>query len=310
MGAWRFFHQYLRLTGLPIVVELASVCNARCVWCWMYYTGRKPMGLMAREKFEELVASNMPLFRRNFILPYYRGEPLLHPQFAEMLEFAAAKGCRFSDIHSNLSVECDLDRLLRIPIPIWVVNVGGITREVHEAVMLQSRWDVVTANLRRLLELSKKHGRTVKVKMNVTRQNVHQVGGFPQWLRSLGAAEDCGMLGTVGLSLPALATPEETRAFVERVASAEAEPFLRFRYDPDRPDFGIRAKDRNTRCHLVMPVVKFDGRVSACCHDQLDAWVIGNAFQENLTRILSSWRYRAAAVKAKLRRHAICRECN
>ncbi|MDD4183588.1 MAG: radical SAM protein, partial [Candidatus Omnitrophica bacterium] len=77
-----------------VAIEISNICNARCVWCWMYFSGKKDAGLMSLENFKKIIDLNAGYFKRKniTILPYHRGEPLLHPCFFEMIDYCVKKG--------------------------------------------------------------------------------------------------------------------------------------------------------------------------------------------------------------------------
>ena len=306
--AW--LRRWFGFRGLGVAVETSNICNARCVWCWMYNSGRKSTGLMRADDFRRIVDLNRLFFRRNALIPYHRGEPLLHPEFIDLVEYAARAGCRLGDISTNFAVKVDVRRLLQLPLRQIVVNVGGTTREVHEQVVRNTSFDRVVDNLRNAFRLNAEIGRPMVVKMNVTRRNHGQIGLLGDFVRSLGGRPEQARIGTTGLTLPALATAAEKDAFLREVVSDEVQEYLRFTYDLSRPDFGIRSKSSRSLCRFLMPTVKYDGRVTVCCHDQMDVLNLGNAVARPLADILSRARSRLAVFRGLFKRHAFCRECN
>jgi hypothetical protein len=222
----------------------------------------------------------------------------------------STRGCLLSGLSTNLSVKTDIERLLATKIPFYVVNVGGTTRDVHEQVMRRSDWDTVMGNLRLMFELGPRYGRRISVKMNPTRQNVKQIADLPGFVVSVGGKPEDAVVGTTGFNIPAMATLEEKKAFLRDVVSDEVRQHLRFTYDLSAPDLAIRARSQLPICRFLMPTVKYDGRVTVCCHDQVDKLNLGNAFSRPLREILSSARYRWFALRGFLRTMDLCRECN
>jgi len=102
-----------------VVIEVSSVCNVRCLWCWMYYFEKKEMGIMSIENFCKVINLNHDFFNQKKItvIPYHRGEPLLHPYFFQMIEYAQTQGIRIGEIHTNLSVPIDINKLAESAIP-------------------------------------------------------------------------------------------------------------------------------------------------------------------------------------------------
>jgi MoaA/NifB/PqqE/SkfB family radical SAM enzyme len=289
-----------------IVLETSNICNARCVWCWMYYSQRKDHGLMRVDDFKKFIDLNHLYLQKNKIgiIPYHRGEPLLHPHFFEMLDYGHGKGVIYSEFHTNLSVRIDRERLLSSPLPHILVNMGGTTKEVHEAVMPRTSFDLVTGNLSHLLKIN--HGRKpIYLKMNVTKGNYHQINQLNSFFERLGGSPENAIIGKTAFCLPAEATDEERETFFENVVCQEIDEYLKFTYDDEH-----NIKSKEPRCPFMIPTVKWNGKVTICCHDQLSRLDLGNAFEYPLSDILETEVYYSAEERGKRRQHYFCRECN
>lgn len=299
-GFVKLFHKYD-----SIVVETVSICNAKCVWCWMYYSKRKDMGLMSLENFKIFIDLNYKYLIKNKIkiVPYHRGEPLLHPDFFEMLDYGHKKGIEYSEFHTNLGVNISLEKLIQSPLPHILVNMGGITKDIHEKVMGTS-FELVTNNLKELIKLNKAN-KPIFLKMNVTKQNFHQINELPNFFEQLGGDPKNTIVGKTGFSLPAEASSEEIEIFFENIVSDEIKDYLLFTYDDSH---NIRSKE--PRCPFMIPTVKWDGKVTICCHDQLNRLNLGNAFELSIKNILNNKKYYIAEKIGKKKGHSFCKECN
>ena len=74
-----------------IVIELTNACNLVCPMCPRRYMHHKK-GYMQKELWDKLIEEIHRLSPQSVILPFWRGESLLHPAFADMLTFALDKG--------------------------------------------------------------------------------------------------------------------------------------------------------------------------------------------------------------------------
>ena len=292
-----------------IIIETSSACNARCVWCWMYVSKRKKAGFIDRKSFEKFIDLNVAQYGKVPLTPYFRGEPLLHKEFFEMVEYAAEKGWRLMDIHSNLAVDTDLERLSKVPFRQIIVNVGGTTKESHEAAIQRTSFEKVTANLKELFPLARKSGLKVYVKMNVTKHNVHLIDELPNFVASLGGDPEKAQVNSTGFPLPALATEEETKTFFDSVVSPPVVDHLRFTFIERDGHYEIKTI-RGPFCKFLHPVITYSGDVTVCCHDHLGLLKLGNAFEKPLAEILGSWAYKKAACKGLFRQLSFCPECN
>lgn len=86
-------------------VELSSICNNKCEYCPAPIQGKyRPTGFMTMETFEEVIGWIIRLDRQgtqrevNF---FGVGEPLLNPQFMEMMEYACDKLPTYIRKHVN-----------------------------------------------------------------------------------------------------------------------------------------------------------------------------------------------------------------
>jgi hypothetical protein len=194
--------------------------------------------------------------------------------------------------------------LIEAPLPIILVNVGGTTREIHEKVMPGSSFDLVIRNLKRLLELNKPN-KPIFLKMNVTKGNYHQINELPRFFEMLGGNPINALIGKMSFSLPAEASAEEIGIFFDNIVSDEIKDYLLFTYDDSH-----NIKSKESRCPYMIPTIKWDGKVTICCHDQLSRLDLGNAFNEPMDKILKSKRYYIAEEKGWKKHHHFCKECN
>jgi len=290
-----------------IAIETSSMCNARCVWCWMYFSEKKDIGIMDFENFKKIINLNRSFFIKNKIkiIPYHRGEPLLHPDFFEMVRYADEAGINVGDVHTNLSCHIDMKKLASCPVSRIFVNIGGTDRGTHERIMRGSDYDLVCQNLREIFDLTKNNPERVLVKMNVTKDNFHQRKDLPKLIARLGGDPMQARISPTGFCVPSEATAEEREEFFKNVVSDEMKDYLRFTYDEKK-----RIEPKKKECAFLLPTVKWDGKVTICCHDQLSRLNLGNAFGKPLKEIFESKIYKENEKMGKKREHNMCHGCN
>ena len=200
-----------------ILFEVSSLCNVRCVWCWMYNSKRKDMGLMSLDSFKKAVDLSADYLRKKRfpVILQHRGEALLHPHFFEMLHYARDKGATIGGIHTNLSVPLDMEKFMKSPLPSILVNMGGITREIHEKVMRGSNFQLVVDNLRAIFKeiCRSRSNKEVFLKINPTKYNVTQLHETSRFFESLGGNPNNVKIGRTAFFLPQEASREEIRRF-------------------------------------------------------------------------------------------------
>jgi MoaA/NifB/PqqE/SkfB family radical SAM enzyme len=99
-----------------VVLELTSRCNLACDMCPRHHVTIND-GDMSRNLWERLVNEIAGAEQDTIILPFWRGESLLHKQFVELIEFALEK-----DIKIHISTN------------------GQILKDEHVAVLLGSQF--------------------------------------------------------------------------------------------------------------------------------------------------------------------------
>ena len=231
-------------------LELTNHCNLKCTICPVNTTMRRAKGFMDPALFRRVIDENPQL---DFVLAFQWGEPLLHPQFFELVRYAADRGVR-TMITSNgtyLSpenraklLECGLERI--------TFSVDG-DRETHFSIRhydlerlrtdvqaLRTERDAAGARLR------------IDVSMVVDRATEHALEGY--------RADWSGVA-------------DRFQAIPRLVAERRTHP--------------CRELWRGTL------VVLWDGRVTVCCVDSEGVLQVGDARTEKLTDVWNGERMRA-----------------
>jgi MoaA/NifB/PqqE/SkfB family radical SAM enzyme len=275
----------------------------------MYNSNRKDTGLMSMDGFKRAIdLSAAYLKKRRFTaILQHRGESFLHPDFYEMLDYACAQGIRIGGIHTSLSVELDIDRFMKSPLPFILVNMGGISKDIHEKVMRGSNFQLVVDNLRAILREIRTSGskKEVFLKINPTKHNISQSDEIAGFFAGLGGKRNNASLGRTSFFLPHEASPEEIEEFFANIVSEEVQPYLTFTFDEKKY---IRPK--SSGCLMMGPAVLWDGRVTLCYQDQLGAIHLGNAFTDSLEDIFKNKATRSMVMNGYKRRLPVCRGCN
>ncbi|MCG3136171.1 MAG: Coenzyme PQQ synthesis protein E [Planctomycetes bacterium] len=112
-------------------LELTNHCNLRCTFCPVNTTMRRPKGFMDGALFRRVIDENPFL---DFVLAFQWGEPLLHPEFFDLVRYAADRGVRtmITSNGTHLSPE-NRAKLLACGLERITFSVDG-DHETHEAV--------------------------------------------------------------------------------------------------------------------------------------------------------------------------------
>lgn len=235
-------------------LELTNHCNLRCTFCPVNTTMRRPKGFMDGALFRRVIDENPFL---DFVLAFQWGEPLLHPEFFDLVRYAADRGVR-TMITSNGThltpenrrklLECGLERI--------TFSVDG-DHETHFAVrgypLARLREDILA--LRR-------------------ERDAHDGG------RGAPLRIDVSMV-VDGATERALDTYfADWKGVADRVQAIPR----------------IVAERRTQPCRELWRgalIVLWDGRVTVCCVDSEGLLTVGDARQERLADVWNGARMRA-----------------
>ena len=177
--------------GLPMALafEPTTSCNLRCPECPSGLRSfTRPTGMMPAELFRRTI--DEVASRLWYLIFYFQGEPYLHPEFLDLVQYAAAKGIYtatstnahyLTDQNARRTVESGLDRL--------IISLDGTTQEVYQQYRVGGKLDKVLAGTRNVLKWRKElKSSTPRVVFQflVVRPNEHQIGEARQLARALG----------------------------------------------------------------------------------------------------------------------------
>lgn len=299
------------LLGTPptetLIIESISACQVRCLWCSPQNFQKHPSGYMSAKQFEQIISKNIGFIKKNYgaILPYSRGEAFIHPEIWDIFEILYNYGLfdKTIEIHSNLSMEIDIEKLKKYKLRI-VANFGGTTKEMHEQVMRNSNFELVIKNLKMFAD----NGIAIAAKITPTKQNLNQLKDFNDFIKNILGKEIRTIIGTTGIMAPYSLTKEEMDIYFEEVVSPEMNEHLRFTYDLMRDDKNIIPK--NEKCPYLIHTILYDGQFTICCHDKEGLINCGNVFETPLNKIVSSKKYKNASNAGREMKLQICKGCN
>lgn len=153
-----------------ITLYLTEQCNLRCKHCAIV-EGRMPDPAIAGDDFRRIIGRHLAQ-HPGAEVSFLGGEPLLHPECMELLEFACARTETVSiGTNAILVDETVAAKLAALPIRIQV-SVDGGTAETHETVRGRGTWEKTWRGIRLLTAA----GAPVSVACVLTRMTVPEVG--------------------------------------------------------------------------------------------------------------------------------------
>lgn len=132
-----------------ITVELTNDCNVSCVFCNRQKIEMN-IGYMEDELFYKIVdeaSENLPVK----LVPFFRGEPLMHPHIIEFIKYAKAKGIGPIQMASNalLLDEEMQDNLIEAGVDYISFSLDTTDSEVYSCSRLRGNLDISAGNVER-----------------------------------------------------------------------------------------------------------------------------------------------------------------
>ena len=159
-----------------VIVAVTNVCDMACIHCAHPVIKRDPGyrgAFMRPEVHTALVEQTRPYRDRLWVFRYAAdGESLLHPRFLDFVEETKAAGIGPVDLTTNAMslTESKMRRLLQAPVDVIDVSLDAFTRETYEKIRIRGRFDKVTGNLKRLVELRNELGSPTKIMTSIIEQ--------------------------------------------------------------------------------------------------------------------------------------------
>jgi len=272
-----------RVIGMPpkYFIDPINICNLRCPLC---PTGRgvlaRPQGRMTLQDLERIVNEIAPYAYR--VELYNWGEPLLHPDIFDMIEYVSQRRISVG-LSSNLNYldEEMAQRLVSSGLSQLVVSIDGATQATYSAYRQRGDLQTVLSNLEMLLETRRKlQSRTPFViwRMLVGKHNEDEVDRVRSMAHATGV--DAFVTGTLVI---------DTRD------AEQAEQWL-----PADPTYSCYSYDlelQNTwDCSDLweLMVINWDGGVSPCCWLHDPQYDFGNVNQRTVRAIWNGPSYVSA----------------
>jgi radical SAM protein with 4Fe4S-binding SPASM domain len=281
--AQRWLHQE-QVTSMPInyFIDPINICNLRCPLC---PTGRgllaRPPGRLAVADLKRIIDEIAPYAYR--IELYNWGEPLLHPDIYEMIEYVSQRRISVG-LSSNLNrLDAQMARrLVESGLSQLVVSIDGATQETYAAYRRRGRLDTVLANLQLLLDTRNEFQSRkpfIVWRMLVGKHNEHEVAAVRRTAYQMGVDAFVASMLFIDTS-----DPDQIEQWLPTDPA----------YSPY--DYEEGTPSNQWDCHELWEsmVINWDGGVAPCCwlHDpQFD---FANVSEQSVREIWNGPHYRSA----------------
>jgi radical SAM protein with 4Fe4S-binding SPASM domain len=144
-----------------VLIEPVSACNLRCIMCFQidetFSNNKDFMGKMDVALFKKIIDECVKGGTKAITLAS-RGEPTLHPQLGEMLEYCSGK---FLELKLNTNATRLTEKLahqiLKSGVTDLVFSVDSHTKEEYESIRVRGVFEEIVGNIQRFKEIKEKY---------------------------------------------------------------------------------------------------------------------------------------------------------
>jgi len=258
-----------KLSNFPnrITLELTSRCNISCVFCPRKFMTKQQgdMDVTMVKRLLDEMADHLPVT----LVPFFRGEPLLHPNYVEILRYAKKKGIGPIQLTSNGTL-LDLahaEELLDLEVDFLSFSLDTIDPKLYESTRRGSNYKKVVDNILQFLELKSRRGAKYPIIQVSAVETEKHKPGMKDFVRFWQSKVDF------------------VRVYIEHTTGI----------NPGKIDMQLPAFSKRLPCHKVFTdmVILWNGYVALCNHDwtREDNTIIGNVLESNIFNVWHSQSY-------------------
>ena len=150
-----FYENNLQMPDFPLylILEPVSSCNLRCPFCMQvdekFTSNKQMMGMMDLNLFKKIIDEACE-FGTNAITLTGRGEPTLHPQLGDMLEYCSGKFIELKmNTNATLLNEKLIRQILKSGVTDLVFSVDSYYKEEFESLRVNANFEKVVDNIKK-----------------------------------------------------------------------------------------------------------------------------------------------------------------
>jgi radical SAM protein with 4Fe4S-binding SPASM domain len=294
---------YVWAAPVSCSIEPLNFCNLQCPECFVGNGSlTRPKQRLEVPSYQKIINQISP--GTAFLTLYFQGEPLLHPDFAELVEIADKRNI-FTAISTNGHLLADHEtarKIIQSGLKHLIISVDGTTQETYEQYRESGNLQQVLDGIRNIMEIKKElHSKTpfVEIQFLVMRHNEHQIPEIKRITKDLHADK---------LTLKS--------AQIYNINKSDLLPanekYNRYQQNADGT-FRIKKRLRN-RCwrQWSSAVITCNGDIVPCCFDKNAKYIFGNVFDNPLKEIWHSKRANdfRRAILANRKNIDICCNCS
>lgn len=318
--------QTMRQLPIHIQLEPTTYCNLNCAACTRlkYLDHFQHLTL---ERFQQILEVIRPIK----ISLSGAGEPLMNPDFFEMITCAKAQGCSINTTsNGTLFTPETCARMVKSGLDLIKISIDGATPATYQKSRREDRFEQVLDGIRTLTTIKKQHGaRTPYLRFNyvILNDNYREMAETVRLAAELGIdaiyfqplnlteIEDRFDELVGDLSYDDLAREIHRALTVRTVAPVNTNLSLLWRNLPAYWQMYQRPPRQTDGRICLLPwfstYIMLDGNVHPCCSCSAPETILGNLFTTPMIEIWNGSRYQRfrKAIREGKRPYAICRDC-
>jgi radical SAM protein with 4Fe4S-binding SPASM domain len=290
--------------GLPISIsfEPTTSCNLRCPECPSGLRSfTRATGMLGQPLFQNVIDQLAPTL--SYLTFYFQGEPYLHPQFLDMVQYAASRNIYtatstnahyLKDENARLTVESGLDRL--------IISIDGTTQDTYQSYRVGGSLEKVIEGARNIIAWKKKlKSRTPHVMFQflVVKPNEHQI------------PEVYTLAKQIGVDQVVLKTAQIYDYANGSDLIPEQDQYSRYRKMNDGSYTIKNSLDNHCWKMWHSCVITWDGKIVPCCFDKDAHHVLGDLTKNSFEEVWNGEAYnsfRASLLRSRSEIE-ICKNC-
>ncbi len=174
---------FLKANKFPdrITIELTNDCNLKCTMCPRVYM-KSSRGFMSMSLFKKII-DEISMHNNIALVPFFRGESLLHPEFIEMITYAKTKGISPIQFTTNATAltEDIAQILIDIELDFITFSIDSIDQHGYGKIRKGADLNKVLRNIENFCEIRRQKGRDkpeIQVSVVKTEDTVDDLDDF------------------------------------------------------------------------------------------------------------------------------------
>jgi len=171
-------------------LETVRGCPVKCIPCPVgrNVVEQHPVVVLDLETAHKCFVKLREEFQIKTLIMGNWGEPLLHPQFTEIVKIARDSGLEQIGISTSLSVDREMAEIASAGLDFIQVSISGITQEIYSQSHKKGNFDLVMRNLNELAELVNKQKKplNVAIRWHRYRHNEFQFEAMQTMCKNIG----------------------------------------------------------------------------------------------------------------------------